>query len=206
MNINNAIVNGKRVNIEIKELDIVYAIEDAEGNWWLMNDEGKIVEQINTVSSKEYTRILGVRLEGAEVGKVAVAEEPVLATIPVAGSDPDNNETSEPTETTAETEPEATIRVGVTGAERLNTALAVIQQLSSNSISGQVDSVDVTNLTDIELWYDERFQINLGNTGQLEYKVSALKATINRMESYESGYLDLTFTNWQDKVGYTPFT
>lgn len=194
------------VNIEIKELDIVYAIEDAEGNWWLMNDEGKIVEQINTVSSKEYTRILGVRLEGAEVGKVAVAEEPVLATIPVAGSDPDNNETSEPTETTAETEPEATIRVGVTGAERLNTALAVIQQLSSNSISGQVDSVDVTNLTDIELWYDERFQINLGNTGQLEYKVSALKATINRMESYESGYLDLTFTSWQDKVGYTPFT
>ena len=194
------------VNIEIKELDIVYAIEDAEGNWWLMNDEGKIVEQINTVSSKEYTRILGVRLEGAEVGKVAVAEEPVLATIPVAGSDPDNNETSEPTETTAETEPEATIRVGVTGAERLSTALAVIQQLSSNSISGQVDSVDVSNLTDIELWYDERFQINLGNTGQLEYKVSALKATINRMETYESGYLDLTFTNWQDKVGYTPFT
>ena len=192
------------VNIEIKELDIVYAIEDAQGNWWLMNDEGKIVEQINTVASKEYTRILGVRLEGAEVGKVAVAEEPVLATIPVAGSDPDNDETSEPTETTAE--PEATIRVGVTGAERLSTALAVIQQLSSNSISGQVDSVDVSNLTDIELWYDERFQINLGNTGQLEYKVSALKATINRMESYESGYLDLTFTSWQDKVGYTPFT
>ena len=194
------------VNIEIKELDIVYAIEDAEGNWWLMNDEGKIVEEINTVSSKEYTRILGVRLEGAEVGKVAVAEEPVLATIPVAGSDPDNNETSEPTETTAETEPEATIRVGVTGAERLNTALAVIQQLSSNSISGQVDSVDVTNLTDIELWYDERFQINLGDTDRLEYKIGALKTTIENMESYESGHLDLSFTNWPDKVGYTPFT
>ena len=74
------------------------------------------------------------------------------------------------------------------------------------TLSGQVDSVDVTNLTDIELWYDERFQINLGNTSQLEYKFGALKATINRMESYESGYLDLTFTNWQDKVGYTPFT
>jgi cell division septal protein FtsQ len=194
------------VNIEIKELDVVYAVEDDQGSWWLMNEEGKLVEQINTVASKEYTRILGVRLTGAEVGKMAVAEETVMATIPVAGADQTTDETSETTETTEPTEPEVTIRVGDTGAERLSTALAVIQQLSSNSISGQVDSVDVTNLTDIELWYDERFQINLGNTSQLEYKVGALKATINRMESYESGYLDLTFTNWQDKVGYTPFT
>ena len=194
------------VNIEIKELDVVYAVEDDQGSWWLMNEEGKLVEQINTVASKEYTRILGVRLTGAEVGKMAVAEETVMATIPVAGADQTTDETSETTETTEPTEPEVTIRVGVTGAERLSAALAVIQQLSSNSISGQVDSVDVTNLTDIELWYDERFQINLGNTSQLEYKVGALKATINRMESYESGYLDLTFTNWQDKVGYTPFT
>ena len=26
------------------------------------------------------------------------------------------------------------------------------------------------------------------------------------MEDYESGHLDLSFTNWPDKVGYTPFT
>jgi hypothetical protein len=171
-----------------------------------MNDEGKLVEQVNAVATKEYTRILGVRLEGAEVGKVAVAEEPVMATIPVAGSDQGTDETSEPTEETTQAEPAPTIRVGVTGAERLNTALAVIQQLSSNSISGQVDSVDVTNLKAIELWYDERFQINLGDTMQLDYKISALRATVDRMEAYESGHLDVSFTNWVDKVGYTPFT
>jgi hypothetical protein len=101
---------------------------------------------------------------------------------------------------------EVTVPVGVTQAERLRTALIVLQQLSQHSISGLVDSVDVTSLTEIEMWYGERFQINLGDTGQLEYKLSALQAAINQMESYESGHLDLSFKNWSDKVGYTPFT
>ena len=98
------------------------------------------------------------------------------------------------------------LAVGITGAERLRTVLTVLAELSNNSVSGQIDSVDVTSVSSIELWYDERFQINLGDTGQLEYKISALKATIDQMESYESGHLDLSFKNWTDKVGYTPFT
>ena len=194
------------VNIEITELDVVYSIEDADGNWWLMNHEGKIVEQTNGVTAKEYTQVLGVRVEVPEVGQQAVAKEAELTTIPVL--DPgaeaeDGEETTVPT-TLPVTAP--TIAVGITGAERLRTVLTVLEQLSSNSVSGQIDSVDVSSLTSIEMWYDERFQINLGDTGRLEYKISALKATIEKMESYESGHLDLSFTNWPDKVGYTPFT
>ena len=56
------------------------------------------------------------------------------------------------------------------------------------------------------MWYNERFQVNLGDTSQLEYKVNALEATIGQMESYESGHLDISFKNWADKVGYTPFS
>ena len=40
------------VKIEITELDVVYAIEDAEGNWWLMNADGKIVELTNAVTAE----------------------------------------------------------------------------------------------------------------------------------------------------------
>lgn len=188
------------VNIEITELDVVYAIEDTEGAWWLMNDEGKLVEQTNGVTAKGYTRVIGVRVAEPEIGKQAVAQEAGMVEVPLVGPD---GETVETTETTA-TMP--TISVGITGAERLETVLMILQQLNTTSITGQIDSVDVSNLTDIELWYDERFQINLGDTGQLEYKINALKATIDQMESYESGHLDLSFTNWQDKVGYTPFT
>lgn len=196
------------VNIEITELDVVYAIEDAEGVWWLMNDQGKIVEQTNGVTAKDYTQVLGVRIESTEVGQQAVAQEAGTTTIPV--TDPETEDA--PQEDAETTEPATlppstpTVTVGITGAERLRTALTVLQQLSTNSISGKIDSVDVKTLTAIELWYDERFQVNLGDTGQLEYKINALKATIDQMESYESGHLDLSFKNWTDKVGYTPFT
>lgn len=194
------------VNIEITELDVVYAIEDAEGNWWLMTDEGKFVEQTNAISAKDYTQVLGVRVESPVVGEQAVAKEAGMTNLPVLDPQETLAEGEETTEPVILPEVTPTIAVGITGAERLRTVLTVLQQLSTNSISGKIDSVDVTSLSAIELWYDERFQINLGDTGQLEYKIDALKATIEKMESYESGHLDLSFKNWPDKVGYTPFT
>ena len=193
------------VNIEITELDVVYSVQDAEGNWWLMNADGKIVEGINAVSAKDYTQVLGVRLESPAVGQQAVAQEVELTTVPLVDPEAEPGEGEAPSqETIAETTP--TIAVGVTGAERLNAVMTVLKELSNNSITGQIDSVDVTTLNAVELWYDERFQINLGDTNRLEYKIGALKATVNRMETYESGQLDISFTNWPDKVGYTPFT
>ena len=184
------------VIIEITELDVVYSIEDADGNWWLMNDQGKIVDQTNSVTAKEYTQVLGMKLEPGQVGQQAVAREAELTTI---SAETQEGEETIPTVTVA-------VSVGVTGAERLRTALIVLQELSKHSISGMVDSVDFTSLTEIELWYNERFQVNLGDTSQLEYKINALEATIDKMESYESGHLDLSFKNWTDKVGYTPFS
>ena len=194
------------VNIEITELDVVYSIQDAAGNWWLMNADGKIVEGIDAVSAKNHTQVLGIRLESPAVGQQAVAQEAEMTTIPLIDPEAEPGETEEPTQEQTLDETTPTIAVGVTGAERLNTVMMVLKELSNNSITGQIDSVDVTTLNAIELWYDERFQINLGDTNRLEYKIGALKATVNRMESYESGQLDISFTNWPDKVGYTPFT
>ena len=193
------------VNIQITEQDIVYSIQDAAGGWWLMNDEGKLVDVTNGVTAKDYTQVLGVMLESPAVGQLAVAHEGELNEIPLV--DMETGEVPETQEGEADsTDPTESITVDITASQRLQTAISVLQVISTNSISGQIDSVDVTNLKAIELWYDERFQINLGDTMQLDYKISALRATIDRMEAYESGHLDLSFTNWVDKVGYTPFT
>lgn len=191
------------VNIEITELDVVYSISDSAGSWWLMNTEGKIVEGVNEVAAKEYTQVLGLRLTDPVVGQQAVAQEPELPTIPldVPEGETTGEDVTEP-EPSVSTE---TLPVGVTGEERLQTVMSVLQVLSTNSISGLIDSVDVSNLTAIELWYDERFQINLGDASRVDYKIEALKATVDQMESYERGQLDISFINWPDKVGYTPF-
>ena len=198
------------VKIEITEMEVVYAVEAADGIWWLMNSEGRIVEQTNAVTAKEYTQVLGVRIEAAAVGQQATAQEDqtTLITVDQPVSDGEDNADADATipETTLPSPDAPTIAVGVTAAERLRAALSVLQQLSANSVSGQIDSVDVTDISTIELWYDERFQVNLGDLSQLEYKINALKATVEKMESYESGHLDLSFKNWADKVGYTPFT
>ena len=184
------------VMIEITELDAVYSVEDADGNWWLMNDEGKIVDQTNAVTAKDYTQVIGFKVEPTQIGAQAVAKEAELTTIQAETTE---GEVAVPAVTVA-------VQMGVTGAERLRTALVVLQELSKHGISGLVDSVDFTSLSDIELWYQERFQVNLGDTSQLEYKLNALEATINQMESYESGHLDISFKNWANKVGYTPFS
>lgn len=193
------------VNIEITEMDAVYAIEDVEGSWWLMNETGRIVEQTNGVTAEKYTRVLGLRLEVPAVGQQAVAQETETTKIPV--DEPEPEESTEPTDPEKETKPGPTISVGITGAQRLDVVLMLLQHLSRNSISGEIDSVDVTSLTAVNLSYDdERFLVNLGNTDRLEYKINALKTTVAKMESYESGHLDLSFTKWPDKVGYTPFS
>ena len=197
------------VNIEITELDVVYSVSDSAGNWWLMNTDGKIVEGINEVAAKEYTQVLGLRLTDPVVGQQAVAQEPERPTIPLdipEGETAGEGMVEDVTEPVAETGiPEETLAVGVTGAERLQTAMSVLQILSTNSISGLIDSVDVSDLKAIELWYDERFQINLGDASRVDYKIEALKVTVDQMESYERGQLDISFVNWPDKVGYTPF-
>ena len=184
------------VMIEITELDVVYAVEDADGIWWLMNDQGKIVDQTNAVTAKDYTQVIGFKIEPAQIGAQAVAKEAELTTIQAETVE---GESAAPAVTVA-------VSMGVTGAERLRTALVVLQELSKHSISGLIDSVDLTSLADVELWYGERFQINLGDTSQLDYKLRALEAIISQMESYESGHLDISFKNWANQVGYTPFS
>ena len=68
------------VNIAIEELDVVYAIADDAGGWWLMNAAGRIVDTTTAGQSVAYTQILGVVLTSPQIGMQAVAAEPVPET------------------------------------------------------------------------------------------------------------------------------
>ena len=93
----------------------------------------------------------------------------------------------------------------VTNAQRLQTALDILAALELNDIVGEAASVDVTNLNAIELWYGRRFQVNLGDNQNLEYKIACMNSAILQLSDYQTGKLDISFTTWADQVGYTPF-
>ena len=173
------------VNIIVEEAEVVYSIKDTNGQWWLMSSSGRIVEQANSGVAANYTQVLGVTLESPAVNLQALAAE------------------AAPTETDASGE---FIPVTVTGALRLNTAMQILKALEANDIVGEAASVDVTRIEDIILWYGTRYQVNLGDSSRLEYKITCMNDAILQMSDYQSGILDISFKNWSDQVGYTPFS
>lgn len=173
------------VAIEIVEMDVVYAVEAADQTWWLMDASGKLVEKISASAAKGYTQVLGVRLESPAVGGQAVAEEPVPDQTDSAGQ---------------------TVPVTVRGSERLNTVVSILQYLEENGVIGQAASLDVSNMKQIELWYEDRYQVLLGDTTRLSYKVKSMKQAIDQQKDYQTGILDVSFTVWPDQVNLSQFS
>ena len=173
------------VNIIVKEVEVVYAIKDQNGQWWLMNSDGRIVEMGDNSKASNHTQVLGVVLDNPVVDERAVAMEAVSTeTIP---------------------EGETVPVVTTTGAQRLTAAMQILKALEQNDIVGEAASVDVTRIEDIILWYGSRYQVNLGDSTRLDYKIACMNDVILQMSDYQSGILDISFTIWPTQVGYTPF-
>ena len=172
------------VIIYIEEMDVAYAVESTQGDWWLINSSGRVVEQITANEARNHTQVLGVLLEDPEVGNSAVAANEV------------------PQETLASGEP---VPLSVTGEQRLSSALQILKALEANDIVGQAASVDVSDLEDVALWYGSRYEVLLGSTERMEYKIACMNDAILELSEYQSGILDISFTYKQDQVVYTPF-
>ena len=179
------------VNIYIEEFDVVYAISNSEGEWWLMTSGGKIVEKIDSGIANSYTKVIGVEVESPVIGAQAKAVENL---IPV----------TQETDTSGEpvsTEPVFTI----TGADRLKAALMILDALELNDIVGEAASINVQSLNNLELMYGTRYQVKLGDSNNMEYKIATMKQAVAQLNEYQTGILDCSFTTWTDRPGYTPY-
>ena len=165
------------VHIEIKERSVAYAVSDTMSNWWLLNAEGRIIDKADGAAVKSHTQILGVKLQGAMVGEQAVASE------------------AAPTTST-----DAAVLPVVSGKVLLENALQLIGALEKNGVMGNVDSVDVSDPSRLTLVYEDRFQINLGDNGKMDYKIASIKAVIKKLGDYDQGYLDASFTTHPTEV------
>lgn len=172
------------VHIQVTELEVVYAVQDHDGAWWLINSDGKVIDTCAAANAEDYTRVLGVQLSATEIGSAAVAYEQEPAT----------------------EEDGTTVPVTVFGRERLDAAIKILQNLEQTGLIGVIATVDVTEMEDIQLWYGSRFQMLLGDTADLFRKVDALAQAVKKMGTYDTGTLDASFTLWPTEVGYTPFS
>ena len=179
------------VIIDIDELDVVYAIASQDGTWYLMSSQGKVVEQTDGGTAANYTKVEGVLLRDPVVGQQAVAYEDIVA----APEEEAEGGITIPT----------TPVVAVTNAAKLSTALSILQALERNGIVGEAASVDVGDLDHIGLMYGTRYEVNLGDSGNMDYKIAAMTDAINKLAEYQTGELDVSFKIWEDMVGYTPF-
>lgn len=176
------------VNIEIKEIDVVYAIKDGFESWWLINSEGKVIGPGSSADAGEHTQVLGVRLNNPVENQQAAAIE----------------ETPEETTGSAADVTIPGLQQQVSGSQRLSIALSILQYLEANSSIGEVVSVDVTNVNSIELWYGQQFQVKLGDSTQLGYKIECMLRTIDQLDDYQRGVVDCSFTIMEDKPMFTP--
>jgi len=177
------------VNIYIEEFDVSYAVEAADESWWLITSNGKIAEQIDKAAANSYTKIKGIQLVGPMVGEQAIALE-----------------VFEPEATEAEgaTEETETPVITVTANDRLKAALLILESLEANEIVGEIASVDVTSIYNMELMYGQRYQVKLGDTSQMDKKISQMKQSVAQLNEYQSGILDVSYITWPDGPFYTP--
>lgn len=174
------------VNIEIKELDVVYAMEDRAGGWWYVTSDGRIVEKTNLAGANSTTKVEGVILQSPMVGSQAQAHEPQPT-----GNVP-SGETAPP--------------VVYTEAQKLETALELLRALEEYSLLGEVLSVDVTNPGAMTMDYGDRFTVELGDSSRISYKVSCVATAVKSLKDYDRGTLDVSFTLKPTEIIYTPGT
>ena len=170
------------VQIEITELAVTYAIAAEDASWWLIDSNGQAVEAIEPSAATGYTRIAGLTVQSPRQGQSVVAAE-------IA-----KDESTEATESTGETDG-VTIptQPAETNAQRLSAALNILKCLEDNGVIGQVQSVNVVSLADLELQYGQRFQVKLGNADRLSYKITYMTQMISQLEDHQTGVLDVSF-------------
>lgn len=175
-----------KVYIEVVESKVVYAVQTDDNAWWLLNSAGKVVDRAVDGAETNYTKILGVKISDPEAGQDAAAYE-------IGSTETDENGN--------------TVPVTITQAQRLQTALDIVQYLEENGIIGLAASVDVTDMGDLEMWYGQQYRVILGNDSQLLYKISLFKAFLDNpgTDPYEAGEVDLTFTYRPTEMVFTPF-
>ena len=88
-------------------------------------------------------------------------------------------------------------------AAKRSAIVAVLPMLEQASYAEQIVSLDVSTSYDLVIWYGTQFEIRLGNTENLSYKLNYLDAVLKELKN-KTGTIDLTFHE-DDGAHFLPF-
>ncbi len=83
--------------------------------------------------------------------------------------------------------------------------VSILQLLETYEYCKQIVTIDLTSSYDIQLWYGTQYQIRIGNTEDLSHKLAYLDGVLGKLQSYQTGVIDLTFAEEQ-AARFQPFS
>ena len=161
------------VIITVSEFTVTYGIQDETGGWWLINREGRVLEQTDLQTVKSHTVVAGMPIQVPQPGDY-------VKPIATAGAD-----------------------LSEIAAKRTAT-VTTLPELEKMPYAKQIVSVDVSTSYDVRLWYGTQFEIRLGSTENLTYKLQYLQAVLDQLGKEKTGTIDLTFSEDGD-AHFLPF-
>lgn len=93
--------------------------------------------------------------------------------------------------------------VTATNPASLNAALAVIAELDGTGLLDHIVSINMEKEYDIVLQYDGRYEIRLGGTEELSYKIDYLTVILSKLSDFQAGVIDLTFSDSSEARFYS---
>ena len=77
--------------------------------------------------------------------------------------------------------------------KKLDAAIAVLTELEGTGVLEHVAAINVEKEYDIMLQYEDRYEIKLGGTDDLAYKIQYLSAILSELSDFQAGTIDLSF-------------
>lgn len=199
-----------KIVIEVKESDSAFAVASNVNTTWLINSVGKALEQVSDSSLPVETPAQPEQPSGEQVPSDEAQTE----------TGTEENSAAQPGEMLELTQdgttrsiprilgvvvnsPTAGAVVTSENTEALSAALAVIAQLEGTGILEHIETINVEKEYDIVLEYDGRYEIRLGGTEELSYKIDYLTVILDNLSDFQAGTIDLTFTDSSEARFYS---
>ncbi len=88
--------------------------------------------------------------------------------------------------------PEAGQQIVTDQQDNLAVAEQLLGLLEETDLVSLITEIDVTQTFDIIIWYGQQYEIHLGGSDQLDYKLRYLLSILDQLDSARGGVIDLT--------------